>query len=703
MLGWVDDRELSRVLPKTEAKALARDLGIRTCGQLLDYYPRTYSHHGGGVAAGPVEHGDLITFVGEVVYKKYRPASTKRSVTQVRVRAADTIYNATFFNTSLPNVQLKTGMRVIMTGKLQFFHGRPNVQHPTYFVIPEPGERKQRAIGGLDRLAAYGDAKDIAELLFALEWVPIYPEKKFVNSWRIIGAINEVLRNTDIPEPLDYVPHGLVSMGEALRGIHQPDEQGPDRFITRLKYNEALSLALVMALRRADASVRTAPECRPRSGGYQQELFDVLPYDLTAGQAQVLTEIAGDLSNTVPMTRLLQGEVGSGKTVVALAAMLQVVDAGRQCALLAPTEVLAAQHARTLRNLLLDLPVNVVLLTGGLSVAEKRQALLDIVSGDADIVVGTHALIQDAVEFFDLGLVVVDEQHRFGVEQRDILRNRGREGVTPHLLVMTATPIPRTIAMTVFGDLAISTLRELPRGRQPIISAVVNQERSSWVARAWGRITEELDKGHQVYIVCPRIEGDGGVLNTFEQLDNSKYSKYNLAYLHGRLHPDEKEQVMRDFACGDIDILVSTTVIEVGVDVPNATVMLIREAENFGVAQLHQLRGRVGRGDAVSYCLFHTGHPMDSPSYRRLEAVAAVNDGFEIAEIDLRYRQEGDVLGTAQSGVVRRMKLLSLINDYDIIRQATIDARDLVARNRPLAEQLISDVDMGVQEFLEKS
>ena len=313
----------------------------------------------------------------------------------------------------------------------------------------------------------------------------------------------------------------------------------------------------------------------------------------------MLTEIAGDLSNTVPMTRLLQGEVGSGKTVVALAAMLQVVDAGRQCALLAPTEVLAAQHARTLRNLLLDLPVNVVLLTGGLSVAEKRQALLDIVSGDADIVVGTHALIQDAVEFFDLGLVVVDEQHRFGVEQRDILRNRGREGVTPHLLVMTATPIPRTIAMTVFGDLAISTLRELPRGRQPIISAVVNQERSSWVARAWGRITEELDKGHQVYIVCPRIEGDGGVLNTFEQLDNSKYSKYNLAYLHGRLHPDEKEQVMRDFACGDIDILVSTTVIEVGVDVPNATVMLIREAENFGVAQLHQLRGRVGRGDAV--------------------------------------------------------------------------------------------------------
>lgn len=702
MLGWVDDRPLAKVIPLREARAIARELGIHTCGELLEYYPRDYSHHGGGVAAGPTEDGDLITFVGEVVQRRYTPISEKRSVTRVKVNDGNHTYTAVFFNTNLPNAQLQAGVRVMMSGKLRYSRGFATVQHPSYLVLPRPDQRRQPVIGGLGKLAVYGGAEDIAELLSSMEWLPIYPGKKAVNSWRLIGAINEILRHTKIPEPLDRVPHGLVSMGEALRGIHQPDAAGPQRYITRLKYNEALSLALVMALRRADASLHTAPECRPRVG-YQQELFEVLPYNLTAGQAKVLTEIAGDLSSSVPMTRLLQGEVGSGKTVVSLAAMLQVVDAGRQCALLAPTEVLTMQHARTLRNLLADIPVKVVTLTGAMSVPEKRQALLDIVSGEADIVVGTHALIQDGVEFFDLGLVVVDEQHRFGVEQRDRLRSQGRDGTTPHLLVMTATPIPRTVAMTTFGDLSVSTLRELPGGRRPITSAVVAEQQRDWVERIWQRIREELHKGHQAYVVCPRIEGEGGVLEVHEHLSTGMFVAYNVGLLHGRLHPEEKEQVMRDFARGDIDILVSTTVIEVGVDVPNATVMLICEAENFGVSQLHQLRGRVGRGEAQSYCLLYTPQLIGSPSYGRLQAVASVDDGFEIAEIDLRYRQEGDILGTAQSGVVRRVKLLSLLTDYDIIRQAAIDARDLVARNRALAERLISDVDTDSQEFLDKS
>ena len=463
---------------------------------------------------------------------------------------------------------------------------------------------------------------------------------------------------------------------------------------------QALSIGLVMALRQRDAEARTASTMPATLGGYREELLSHLPFDLTEGQRRVISEIEDDLARPLPMMRLLQGEVGSGKTMVATCAMLQAVDAGTQAALLAPTEVLASQHAASIGTSVPE-GVKVVLLTGSMRTADKRQALLDIVSGDADIVIGTHAIIQDSVEFFNLGLVVVDEQHRFGVEQRDSLRLKAREGLSPHVLVMTATPIPRTIAMTVFGDLAVSTLTELPGGRKPIQSAVVAEWRPTWVLRALERIREEVAHGHQAYIVCPRIEGKGGVLELAQQLENGPFKGLRVAILHGKM--PNKDEVMTSFARGEIDILVSTTVIEVGVDVPNATVMLIRESEHFGVSQLHQLRGRVGRGGNASVCLLHTTAADNTPSFRRITQIAQTSSGFELAELDLRQRQEGDILGTMQSGTHRTLRLLNLADDQDIVERTHTDARAMVMRNPELAEELTRNLSESEQEYLEKN
>jgi ATP-dependent DNA helicase RecG len=441
------------------------------------------------------------------------------------------------------------------------------------------------------------------------------------------------------------------------------------------------------------------------------------------------------------MNRLLQGEVGSGKTIVALRAMLQVVDAGRQAALLAPTEVLAAQHARSLAALLGDLAqagelggaehaTRIALLTGSLPAAQRKQALLDVVSGAAGIVVGTHALIQDKVEFADLGFVVVDEQHRFGVEQRDALRTRAGENVSPHVLVMTATPIPRTVAMTVYGDLETSSLRELPAGRSPISSAVVPvAEKPAWLDRAWQRVREEVSGGHQAYIVCPRIgeqqsadedvnealesDSDGrrpplAVLDVAEELAAGPLSGLRLAVLHGRLPADEKDAVMRAFAAGELDVVVATTVVEVGVDVPNATAMVILDADRFGVSQLHQLRGRVGRGSAPGVCLLVTEMPAGTATRDRLDAVASTLDGFELARVDLEMRREGDILGASQSGRQSALKLLSLLRDEELIAEARAEAQALIAYAPDLAEfpglvRMVANlVNDSRAEYLEK-
>ena len=454
--------------------------------------------------------------------------------------------------------------------------------------------------------------------------------------------------------------------------------------------------------------------CPKVDGGLEEQLLQRLPFRLTSGQQEVVAEIGDDLARATPMSRLLQGEVGSGKTLVSLLAMLRVVDNGHQCVLMAPTEVLAAQHYRTIRSMLGDLAeageltaaegaTKIALLTGSMRTKGKRQTLLDVVSGDAGIVVGTHALLEEKVSFFDLGMVVVDEQHRFGVEQRDVLRGRGKDGVHPHFLVMTATPIPRTVAMTAFGDLDTSTLRELPRGRQPIGTTVVPMGNDKWVDRVWARAAEEIASGRQVYIVCSRIGDDGpeevlrkieddpalrttSVLEMFEELSAGPLGGHSIEMLHGRMPADEKNFVMDRFGAGDVDIVVSTTVIEVGVDVPNATMMVIVDAERFGVSQLHQLRGRVGRGQHAGLCLLMSKANPVSQSMERLKAVAGSNDGFELARIDLEQRREGDVLGSLQSGGKSSLHFLSLLDDSDLIADARGLAEDVVSADLPLAD-----------------
>ena len=398
----------------------------------------------------------------------------------------------------------------------------------------------------------------------------------------------------------------------------------------------------------------------------------------------------------------------SGKTIVALIAMLQAVDAGCQAALLAPTEVLAAQHAHSLMTMMANAGVaaTIRLVTGSMSASSRQETLLSLMTGETDIVVGTHALLSDNVEFFNLGLVVVDEQHRFGVEQRDRLRGRGRDTedgpLTPHQLVMTATPIPRTVAMTTFGDLDVSTITELPGGRKPIQSSVVPEWKKGWLDRAYQRIREEVVSGRQAYIVCPRIQGEGGVNDMYEQLTAGPLHGLRVGMLHGQLPNPDKERIMGKFSRGDCDVLISTTVIEVGVDVPNATLMLIREAENFGISQLHQLRGRIGRGSHASWCLFHTAQPEDSDSYRRLQGVAATTDGFALAELDLATRSEGDLVGADQSGRSTHIRLLDVVHDEPLIEAAKTEAEHIVQTDPGLARRLSEGYSSTEREFLGK-
>jgi ATP-dependent DNA helicase RecG len=560
--------------------------------------------------------------------------------------------------------------------------------------------------------------------------------------------VNHALAVLDpIPDPLDdeiRARHHLLDSDTALRAMHQPDDL-PQWLAARrrLAWDEALGVQLALAQRRWLAGANPATPRPARADGLLAAFDAQLPFRLTAGQREVGAVLADELAGTHPMNRLLQGEVGSGKTVVAVRAMLQAVDAGGQAALLAPTEVLAAQHARTVDALLgplarggqlggADGATRVVLLTGSQSATIRRAALLDAASGAAGIVIGTHALIQQHVNFADLALVVIDEQHRFGVEQRDALRTKAQ--APPHMLVMTATPIPRTVAMTVFGDLETSTLSELPAGRAPIATSVVpTAEKPAWLERVWQRIREEVAAGRQAYVVCPRIGGDGmetdldtddlpddlpddaetrrppvAVLEVVEMLGDGPLRGLRLAALHGRLPPDEKDRVMTDFAAGRIDVVVATTVVEVGVDVPNATVMAVLDADRFGVSQLHQLRGRVGRGDAPGLCLLVSDAQTGSPARTRLDAVAATTDGFELAKLDVEQRREGDVLGAAQSGRRRQLRLLSLLRDEDLIVAARGEATSLVAGDPTLAEhpllarQVAALVRDDQAEYLEK-
>ncbi|MFK8908803.1 ATP-dependent DNA helicase RecG [Streptomyces sp. YS-3] len=710
------EEPLKKLLGGPTAKVMAEQLDLHTVGDLLHHYPRRYEERGQLTRLAELPLDEDVTVVAQVADARVHTFNGGRGQRlEITITDGSGRLQLVFFGRGIhkPHKELLPGSRAMFAGKVSMFNRRLQLAHPTYAKLAADGDED-------------GDSAEVVDS-WAGALIPIYPACKGLESWKIAKAVDAVLPSAR--EAVDPLPaslregRGFVPLPEALLKVHRPHTKDDvEQARQRLKWDEAFVLQVALARRRyADAQLPAVAR-RPVPGGLLDAFDAKLPFTLTDGQQNVSAEIFGDLATEHPMHRLLQGEVGSGKTMVALRAMLAVVDSGGQAAMLAPTEVLAQQHHRSITEMMgelaeggmlggSDLGTKVVLLTGSMGVPARRQALLDLVTGEAGIVIGTHALIEDKVQFHDLGLVVVDEQHRFGVEQRDALRGKGHtrgERRTPHLLVMTATPIPRTVAMTVFGDLETSVLDQLPAGRSPIASHVVPaQDKPHFLARAWERVREEVAKGHQGYVVCPRI-GDLAdedekkaakkkaaedeaekrpplaVLDMAEQLRAGPLQGLRVEVLHGRMQPDDKDGVMRRFAAGEVDVLVATTVIEVGVNVPNATAMVIMDADRFGVSQLHQLRGRVGRGSAPGLCLLVTEMPEASAARARLNAVAATLDGFELSRIDLEQRREGDVLGQAQSGVRSSLRMLAVIEDEEVIAAAREEAVAVVSRDPDL-------------------
>ncbi|MBP2453214.1 ATP-dependent DNA helicase RecG [Mycolicibacterium lutetiense] len=713
-MATLGDR-LDLVIGAKAAKPLQEHFDIVTVNDLLRHYPRKYSDgmtvRGEGEALD-LEEGEHVTFIEVVTETKtggMKPTFNKKtgrqtSRTWLRVTLGEhrPTVTATFFNAGWMVDKLEKGTRLMLSGEVKYFRNNLQLDHPAFLVLnPPPG--KQIGTKSLKTIASASGATGEEMLAeFERDFFPIYPASAKVQSWDIYACVRQTLDVLDpVPDPLpeSFVrEHNLMTEDEALRAVHLAENTtARERAGERLTFDEAIGLQWALVARRYSELSESGPAA-PRTGdGLAAAMRGRLPFELTAGQSEVLEVISGELASTRPMNRMLQGEVGSGKTIVSVLAMLQMVDAGYQCALLAPTEVLAAQHARSIRDVLGPLAMagqlggaesstGVALLTGSMTAPQKRAVRDEVASGRAGIVVGTHALLQEAVEFHNLGMVVVDEQHRFGVEQRDTLRAKARDGLTPHLLVMTATPIPRTVALTVYGDLETSTLRELPRGRQPITTnAIFISQKPAWLDRAWARIREEVAAGRQAYVVASRIDesdksGDkseerGGpppvtVVELFDRLGAGPLSGLRLGLMHGRLSGEEKDAVMGLFRAGEIDVLVCTTVIEVGVDVPNSTMMVVMDADRFGISQLHQLRGRIGRGQHPSLCLLATRLPETSKAGERIKAVAATLDGFALADLDLDERREGDVLGLNQSGRTINLRFLSLRDHLEVIQEA---------------------------------
>ncbi|MGQ0626134.1 MAG: ATP-dependent DNA helicase RecG [Sporichthyaceae bacterium] len=726
-----------RVVSEAAAKKLAKHLDITTVGELLRHYPRRYERRGELTVLAGLEVGANVTVQAEVKSAVSRQMKARAgTIREVVVTDGTDTLRLTFFGKRqwTAGDKLVPGVRGMFCGTVTAFKSERQLTHPEFFPLDGLDDDESAALAG--------------------ELIPLYPAKAAIPSWDIAACARAALRRLDeVPDPLPAAlraEHKLLPLAEALRLIHRPRDVGEvQRARERLKWDEAFVLQIALAQRRAANRALPATPRVARKDGLLAAFDAGLPFVLTQGQRSIGHEIFMDLTRTHPMQRLLQGEVGSGKTVVALRAMLAVVDAGGQAALLAPTEVLAQQHHRSLRVMLGPLATGgelfgaedatrVALLTGSMSAPARKRALLDVACGDAGIVVGTHALLQDNVEFVDLGLVVVDEQHRFGVEQRDALRAKGSS--PPHVLVMTATPIPRTVAITYFGELDVSTLTELPVGRSPIVTHVVPvAEKPHFLDRAWQRVREEVAKGHQAFVVCPRIGGDEGaedvgpdenpnlpdglepagetssrrppaaVADVAPMLTQGPLAGLRIGVLHGRLGVEAKDAVMSAFTAGELDVLVATTVIEVGVDIPNATVMAVLDADRFGMSALHQLRGRIGRGSAPGLCLLLTQAPENTPARERLDAVASTSDGFELSRLDLAARREGDVLGASQSGRRSSLRMLAVIRDADVIEAAREAATAVVAADPNLAEHpvlaaaLADLLDAERAGYLEKS
>lgn len=663
---------LDRVLGDKTAKSFSKNLGLVTVADLLQHYPRRYSSRGELTPITNLPVGETVSIVAEVVDARERRTKGRVShILEVRITDGSGFLSLTFFNQAWRQKNLLPGTRGLFAGKIGEYQGKLQLAHPDYELF-------------LDEVSQF-DAKAWAD-----KPIPIYPASASVTTWMIQKALGIVLDTLGTIE--DEVPeqiakkHKLMSLNQALEKIHRPETKTDWSSATKtLSYHEAFLLQANLIARKIANEKSPATIRSGGTNGYLAAFDSALPFKLTAGQQSVGEEISSDLAKSYPMNRLLQGEVGSGKTLVALRAMLAVADTEGQSALLAPTEVLASQHFRSISKSLgedLAKKIGLTLLTGQLSTADRKKAMLQVVSGASKIVIGTHALFSEKVEFYDLGLVVIDEQHRFGVEQREKLRLKGK--LSPHVLTMTATPIPRTLAVTVFGDMAVSSLTELPAGRKEIDSHVVRAGDKNLVSRVWARVSEEVAKGHQVFVVCPKIdesdkENSGASVDktTTELRKNPNLASLRIDALHGRMDQEQKTEVMAKFVNKEIDVLVATTVIEVGVDVPNATVMVILDADNFGISQLHQLRGRVGRGQAKGLCLLLTGAEDGSIALQRIEAVAAESDGFKLSEIDLELRREGDVLGASQSGGRSSLRLLQVIRDAALIQKVRVEVEQL--------------------------
>ena len=686
------------------AKALRDGLGIATVGDLLRHYPRRYVDPGELTDLASLQVGEHVTVFAEVVSASTRRMQQRKgTVSEVVVSDGRGRISLVFFNQPWRSEsQLRTGRRGLFAGTVSAYGGTRQLAHPRFVMLPDAGE---------------DDAE--GEAAFSDLIIPVYPATAGLPSWRIQQSVRlalDAVDDADDPLPPSVrIGHGLLGLPDALRAVHRPiDRESIELGQRRLRFEEAFGLQAVLAQRRHELRGQAATPRARRTAGLLEAFDERLHLQLTEAQARVGDEIAADLEGSHPMHRLLQGDVGSGKTLVALRAMLQVVDAGGQAALLAPTEVLAQQHLRTLQRFLGPLAergllggdiegTRLAFLSGSQSAKTRREELAAIASGEAGIVVGTHALLEETVEFADLGLVVVDEQHRFGVEQRAALAERAREDLRPHVLVMTATPIPRTVAMTVFGDLDVSVIDGYPPGRGTIATHVVApREHPAHLTRAWQRVREEVAEGRKVFVVCPRIGDDGAdvgdedigsvepethpvssVLDVTAELSERLLPDLRVGMVHGRMSADDKDEAMRRFGAPSddpdaLDVLVATTVIEVGVDIPAASTMVILDADRFGISQLHQLRGRIARGGEDGLCLLVTASDPDTPARERLAAVAATTDGFALARVDLQSRREGDILGTLQSGRRSSLRLLEVIRDEDVVREARDAATEIV-------------------------
>ena len=731
---------LSSKLDRLVGSSKLAKIGIETVRDLLYTIPYRVAQPGELTALASLRVGDDVTVHARIadVHSRTKAAGSGY-VMNVEITDGDSSMDLVFFPRGRGHhagllKSFQVGEEGLFSGKVGEYRGQRQLAHPTYHMLRE-GEDMEGA------LAEYRRA------------TPIYPRKGSVQTWdihRAARAVVQLLTPADVPDLLPAEVRAQEHLTDAtgvFRGLHTPETEGDWRAaIQALRVEEAFVLQAELLRRRA--ATRAVPTtARPgRTGGILDAFDRASPYTLTGGQQAVGEQIAADLASATPMMRLLQGDVGTGKTLVALRAMLQVIDSGGQGALLAPTEVLAQQHHRTLTALLGPLAeagmiggdpdgTRVELLTAALSAPARRKALANVASGTAGIVVGTHSLLSESVQFADLGLVVVDEQHRFGVEQRDILR--ARAGGSVHSLVMTATPIPRTVAMTAFGDLETSTLSERPGGGAGQATHLVPMDRPAYMARVWELARAAVDRGERVFVVCPRIdanaptatdEDDGAwdlpeaapeatqiasVAEISERLRGlAQFEGVEIGILHSRMSTEAKDRAMAAFADGSVPILVSTTVVEVGVDVPAATIMVIMDADRFGLSQLHQLRGRVGRGALPGTCFAVSGHLMDDDAAvtaRRLRAFAATTDGFVLAEQDLELRREGDVLGAAQSGRASSLATLRVLADRALIERARGYAKVLLERDPDLATmpELAAELrrleEMRIADYLEMS